>query len=80
MMEYNMAAVLESKMAAISGIISTYLGLWGVRNLSVNICFRAWETLSSNYLEVFGIGYVANQAAISSFISIYLGFWGRLGA
>ena len=35
MMESNMAAVLESNMAAISGIISTYLGLWAVRNLSV---------------------------------------------
>jgi len=35
MMESYIAAVLESKIAAISGVISTYLGLWGVRNLSV---------------------------------------------
>ena len=29
MLESNMAAILESKMAAISGFISTYLGFWG---------------------------------------------------
>ena len=29
MLEYNTAAILESKMAAISGFISTYLGFQG---------------------------------------------------
>ena len=29
MLEYNMAAILESKMAAISGFISTYTGFRG---------------------------------------------------
>ena len=29
MLESNMAAILESKMAAISGLFSTYLGFWG---------------------------------------------------
>ena len=29
MLESNMAAIFESKMAAISGFISTHLGFWG---------------------------------------------------
>ena len=29
MLEYNMAAILESKRAAILGFISTYIGFWG---------------------------------------------------
>ena len=29
MLKYYMVAILQSKMAAISGFISTYLGFWG---------------------------------------------------
>ena len=58
MMEYNMVAILESKMAAISGLFLHIFASGVIKNLIVaskHMYYRAWETLSYNYLEIFTI-------------------------
>ena len=37
MLESNMAAILESKMAATSGFICTYIGFWGGKEPNSNV-------------------------------------------